>query len=739
MRRFGILCASHSPPTLSPLSLHSCDFPHSTDTSEDDSEGSDDVVAQLMAVLDPCSTATHTFTLSLRLPSPHLMLCVLVAVHIDVSVHHSPTRIFRHTSQTLRPTRVQPISLTHSLPNQPQLRLTTPPSRHPPPLTQPALRRLGRLSPIFTCGTRGGSFVGSDSESEMTLGAWERVFRPLCLPIDHSVSPSTTLSPHRPLCLPRCLFSADLDHMECLQLVLLCVKMRQLSSNTEECWERLVGTADIRSMQPIVTINPLKSVAESGPDDRQRPYPFRLRHNLGIIASTCSSHRFGIAHNSLTALFNVIQQDPPAFAHLPSPIFPSSSPHQQYSGLSFLAALPEKLRIVFSEFQTNLPADLSHLPKYIQLIKDDPFIVTHSLQFCVNSCDIPLLLLNATPPIEVDSEIIQAFILFVKEALTSILVNISNIDNLFASLLSDSSPTTPLVSGVDIQMADTLKILRNSVKEHLRNGWIFVVNLTHIIADPHKSSFQTIVVDDPSFPDLILNSLKLDHKDIRRNTLMAITNITNDFPSMNEQFITANFVSRMFETVDFVSLPLSESETLYRLTRFLSIMLFPIGDDVEAQFEQYPLIRVSVFEPAKQFITFIFHNSDKLILNDKDKTLYERHLYQIHNHIKNMELRSDEHDADIVSELVKWEVRTIPETENEANFRIVFVTIMNRTCEWNRDKRERQKRREVRLREEGWDDAFELRVVGIEVDTNQTIQIRARRFRIEQTYNADRR
>ncbi|KAK2953620.1 hypothetical protein BLNAU_11484 [Blattamonas nauphoetae] len=63
-------------------------------------------------------------------------------------------------------------SLTHSLPNQPQLRLTTPPSRHPPPLTQPALRRLDRLSPVFTCGTRGGRFVGSDSESEMTLSVW---------------------------------------------------------------------------------------------------------------------------------------------------------------------------------------------------------------------------------------------------------------------------------------------------------------------------------------------------------------------------------------------------------------------------------------------------------------------------------------------------------------------------------------------------------------------------------------
>ncbi|KAK2961159.1 hypothetical protein BLNAU_3927 [Blattamonas nauphoetae] len=85
-------------------------------------------------------------------------------------------------TQTLSPSRVHPLPLPHSLPNQPQLRLTTPPSRHPPPLTQPALRRLDRLSPIFTCGTRGGRFVGSDSESEMTLSVDEAlvVFCSLC-------------------------------------------------------------------------------------------------------------------------------------------------------------------------------------------------------------------------------------------------------------------------------------------------------------------------------------------------------------------------------------------------------------------------------------------------------------------------------------------------------------------------------------------------------------------------------
>ncbi|KAK2953572.1 hypothetical protein BLNAU_11436 [Blattamonas nauphoetae] len=439
-----------------------------------------------------------------------------------------------------------------------------------------------------------------------------------------------------------------------------------------------------------------------------------------------------IATHSLWTLYYLVERDPPALTLLPSPIFPSSSPHQQYSGLSFLAALPEKLRILFSKFQQNVPTDPSHLPKYIQLTKDDQLFVTRSLEFCFFTILLPTLLLRATPRIEVDSEIIRELILFVKEALTTILSNISSIDNLIASLHTDSSPTTPCISGVDTQMTFSLNHLRNESERFVTCGWSFLVNLTCKIADPHKSSFQTIILDDPSFPDLILNSLKLNHKVIRRNTILAIINIVLAYPWMRESFRTANLVGRMFETVDFVSLPLSESETLFGLTKFIANMLVPFGGNIKAQFEQYPLIRVSVFEPAKQFITFIFRHSDKLILNEGRKTEFEKRLCLMHNHVKSMELRSDEYDIDFVSELVKWEMQTMTEKENEANFENVFDSLLNRTQERNRDKRERQKRREVRLREEGWDDAFELRVVGIERKTVPSFQNWERRFRIEQ-------
>ncbi|KAK2942407.1 hypothetical protein BLNAU_22674 [Blattamonas nauphoetae] len=418
-----------------------------------------------------------------------------------------------------------------------------------------------------------------------------------------------------------------------------------------------------------------------------------------------------MASNSLSALYSGFERDPSAFALIPSPIFPSSSPHQRYSDISFLAALTKKLPLILSDFERNLPTNPSHFPKYVQITKDDPFIITRSLLFCSKASNLPLLLLNENPPIEVDYKIIQDLILFVKEGLTTILTNISTIDSLIASLPSDSSPTTPLVSGVDIQMEDSLTLLRNECEEFVSDGWSFIADVTFDITDPLKSSFQTILLDDPSFPDIVLHSLKLPHKDNRENIALILKNVIIVFPQMKEKFMTANLVGRMFETVDFVSLPLSESQTLFELTNFISDMFEPIGNDDEtAFFEQYPLIRVSVFEPAKQFITFMFRSSDKLILNAEENYLLEFYLCWIYRHMKNMELRSDEHGADFVSELVKWEVRTMVEMLNEENFDLVFQSMLNRTSEWLRSKPERQKRREVLLREEGWDDVIELRV-----------------------------
>ncbi|KAK2960962.1 hypothetical protein BLNAU_4049 [Blattamonas nauphoetae] len=474
-------------------------------------------------------------------------------------------------------------------------------------------------------------------------------------------------------------------------------------------------------------ISTFTEIGESSP-------PFAI---LTTLARLSLFPHLRITFNSLQALYNITERDPPALTLIPSPIFPSSSPSQQCSGLPFLTALTKRLRIVFSEFQTNLPTDPSHLPKYIQITKDDPYLITRYLDFCGYSFLIPTLLLTADPPIKVDSEIIRELVLFVKEALPTILTNISNVDTLIASLPSDSSPTTPLVSEVDTQMRDSLTVLRNECEEFVDDGWRFFASLTANFTDPYKSSFQTIVLDDPSFTDLILNSLQLTRNGKRENTIMAISNIVMVFPSMQKKFIEANLVERMFETVDFLSIPLSESNTLFELTKFINNLLYMIGDDEETDFEQYPLIRVSVFEPAKQFITFIFNNSDTLILDEEDAVELENRLCWIHNHITNMEHPSNEHDVDTVSELVRWEVQTMVEMENEENFDLVFQRMLDRTQEWRQDNRERQKRREVLLREEGWDDAFEQRGVGIEADLRQNVQDCLSRFRIELAFNAD--
>ncbi|KAK2961137.1 hypothetical protein BLNAU_3905 [Blattamonas nauphoetae] len=311
---------------------------------------------------------------------------------------------------------------------------------------------------------------------------------------------------------------------------------------------------------------------------------------LTTLARISLFPHLGIAYDSLDTLFDIIRRDHPTFTLLPSPIFPSSSPHQQYSGLSFLAALTKKRRIVFSEFQANLPTDPSHLPKYIQLTNDDPDLMTSSTYFCLTSILLPTLLLRATPSIEVDSEIIRELILFVKEALTTILTHTTTVDNLIASLPSDSSLTTPLDSDDDTPMADSLEQLHSECELFLYNGWRFFIEVTFQITEPHKSSFQTIILDDPSFPDLILNSLKLNHKTIKEYTVALLANIVKEFPSVREQFMTTNLVGRMFETVDFVSLPLSEYRTHHELATFLGWMFTPIGDDEEADFEGLSIV-----------------------------------------------------------------------------------------------------------------------------------------------------
>ncbi|KAK2950843.1 hypothetical protein BLNAU_14261 [Blattamonas nauphoetae] len=444
-----------------------------------------------------------------------------------------------------------------------------------------------------------------------------------------------------------------------------------------------------------------------------------------------------IAHHALVALFDIFQREQPPLHLLPSSIFASSSPPPRYNGLTFLDALINQCHKVYSKFQTNLQTNPSHLPKYIERPKEDQIPHKTSLLFCSNTLHIPLSHLKATPRIRVDPEIKRKLIHFAKESFTTVITTTTHFVNIIPALPSDSSQITPLVSEVDLQLFESLKQLRQVCEAFLHDLWGFFVDVTFGITVAQKPSFQTIILDDPSFPDFIVNSIKLNNNNIRMSMLIAITNILIHFPRMKVTFMTANLVGRMFETIDFVSRPLSEPRYHLYLTKFIACMSDPIGVTDDARFEQCAVIRVSVFEPAKQFIKKILHYSDKLTLEESIKFHFDNHLCWIHNNIKNLELRSDEHSADIVSELVKWEARTMVQMESERYFDYFFQTILHRTREWRRFERERQKRREMVLREEGWDDAFELRVVGIERDTRPSIFDKVRRFRVELALNTD--
>ncbi|KAK2950837.1 hypothetical protein BLNAU_14255 [Blattamonas nauphoetae] len=84
-----------------PLALRILDLPLSADTLEDDSEGSEEVVADVMAVFDPCSLTTHNLPLPSASPSPHTL---------HLSHRHSATH-----SPTLPPSPPTPLQATPTL------------------------------------------------------------------------------------------------------------------------------------------------------------------------------------------------------------------------------------------------------------------------------------------------------------------------------------------------------------------------------------------------------------------------------------------------------------------------------------------------------------------------------------------------------------------------------------------------------------------------------------------------
>ncbi|KAK2948638.1 hypothetical protein BLNAU_16457 [Blattamonas nauphoetae] len=326
---------------------------------------------------------------------------------------------------------------------------------------------------------------------------------------------------------------------------------------------------------------------------------------------------------------------------------------------------------------------------------------------------------------------IRESILFFKDAIPTVLSNMTSIDDIIASLQPNSA--------VSDQTLDSLRKLLIDCEDFVLRGCEFFARKPFMTPTQRKTPYQSIVLDDPSFPDLFINSLKLGNQNIRTRTFMTITEIIDRIRWMREKWSSANLVGRVFETVNFVSHPRSETQTHLNLTRFISTMMNPIQAEMfeEAFVEDYALIRVSVLEPAEPYIIFLFHNVDTPTLGDENAIQLEKELTFIHRHITNIELRSDEHDTEFLSELVRWEVGQMVEMEREGHFVRVFNSITCRIRAWKLDYLERLKRRAGRLREEGWEDAFKLRAMGIEEDTWEYLVDLMGIFRLLASFNSD--
>ncbi|KAK2954365.1 hypothetical protein BLNAU_10697 [Blattamonas nauphoetae] len=378
--------------------------------------------------------------------------------------------------------------------------------------------------------------------------------------------------------------------------------------------------------------------------------------------------------------------------------------------------------------------------------KNDTSLLPRMFYFVDYVNGVVLSMLNSDPPIEVDSDIVIALMKLEKDTLSTVLANIPILKDIVSSLQPANPPPLQPTSETSLPQSDEKKVDQEPtdpaesllfwMANFIGTCWEYYERLVRSFPSPHQSSFQTVILDDPSFTDNFLESLKLATSLGTEICLRTFTRILN-MPFVKERFTSGDLVRKMFETVDFVSLPLSMSAIHYRVTSLLETMMDPVRGDIEALFKQYPQLRVSVFEPARRYIHFVFHNLHRFTLNAEYRRAFDDAVCRIHNDIKNMELRSDEHDAVFVSELVRWEVRTMVEKENEESLKIVFQSMLNRGYRWKQDKPERQKRREVLLREEGWDDTLELRVVGIEVDTNQEMLGKAAAFRSVSSFNAD--
>ncbi|KAK2946072.1 hypothetical protein BLNAU_18980 [Blattamonas nauphoetae] len=561
--------------------------------------------------------------------------------------------------------------------------------------------------------------VASESGSDDTFDEWYRFLSPLCcgahssgllaelmklIEILYSKSPSfirSSLSSE----IPSFVITQFGDWSNCPALESCCSCMESLFFASE------ISESLFQQLNNIIRFA-FDKIIQSSP-------PSAIITTLARI-SLFPNHR--CSSNVLRTLCHLTSRDSSSIKCCPSTIFSNPSPLQQYSGLSFTYALALKLRSEFTEFNASLQHYLSEVSKTITSSTEAQNISHRPLEVCSDICLLEMFIFNTTPPNEVDIELQRTLVLFAFEAIPSIHAMHSKLDIIISdNRSSEKSPLTRILL--------SLVVL-------LERFWFILMAQCRQKSRPSGTALEPLILDHPSLPALIVMSIKLCMLLSRATVFTPLLNLSA-IPSMKEKFISCDLIRTLFDTVDFLSIPLSNTETHSTLLQILVNMLSPTADDNDQRVAEYPAIRRLVFDQAKEYIRVVLPSLSRatvpseLLINPNQVPI------RMHLVLREMELKSQELDADFVSDLVRWEVRWVVDTETDEDFEMVFRTMFRLAAKWKDNLPERLKRREVLLREEGWSDALEQRIVGIETSDRQLQRHLSLVFRYISSFNTD--
>ncbi|KAK2958194.1 hypothetical protein BLNAU_6898 [Blattamonas nauphoetae] len=197
------------------------------------------------------------------------------------------------------------------------------------------------------------------------------------------------------------------------------------------------------------------------------------------------------------------------------------------------------------------------------------------------------------------------------------------------------------------------------------------------------------------------------------HTFFAVNGFLRITPSIRPRFQFRDFVEKVFSSFDFLSVPLYIPVFHSSTIEFIRRMLQVNGETEEIKLAQLPSLRITVFNHVWPYLAYIITHSPTLNLNHQNRADHESDVTICHRNISCMERNGEELDERFLLEQAKWEVRWLTEVENEKTLKERILTVESRASGWMTENWERQKRRERMQRKEGWDDAVEARVAGL--------------------------